>query len=142
MDQENGKLAREIFDRNLYKFGKEMVSDLSHCHHPCKFVDSRYDITDSRFNPKRLANGNQATTLTIGLKPYVQVSVVKWADIFVTKSWIYFSFISIFQETVANYTYSFLSLVAEFGGYVGLFLGMSVNQIADIVNALVKKMFT
>ena len=35
-------------------------------------------------------------------------------------------------ETVAHYSYDDLSFVAEIGGYVGLFLGASVYQTADI----------
>ena len=32
------------------------------------------------------------------------------------------------------FTYSGLSLIAEIGGYVGLFLGISINQIYEIIN--------
>ena len=32
----------------------------------------------------------------------------------------------------AYYVYGWLSLIAEFGGYVGLFLGWSVYQVAEI----------
>ena len=41
-----------------------------------------------------------------------------------------------FKENVkvfeAYYTYNELSLIAEIGGYVGLFLGWSVQQLFDI----------
>ena len=36
------------------------------------------------------------------------------------------------HETVAHYSYDDLSFVAEIGGYVGLFLGASVYQTADL----------
>ena len=41
------------------------------------------------------------------------------------------------QETKTHYTYSELSLIAEIGGYVGLFLGISINQITNLVDILV-----
>ena len=36
------------------------------------------------------------------------------------------------KVTSTYWSYAGLSLVAEVGGYVGLFLGVSVNQISDI----------
>ena len=36
------------------------------------------------------------------------------------------------QETVAYYSFDDLSFIAEIGGYVGLFLGASVYQTADL----------
>lgn len=41
---------------------------------------------------------------------------------------------------VSDYTYSVLSLVAEVGGYVGLFLGISVLQISGLMEALLRKL--
>ena len=45
-----------------------------------------------------------------------------------------------FQENImvtrAYYTYSGLSLIAEIGGYVGLFLGVSINQMANLFDVL------
>ena len=40
------------------------------------------------------------------------------------------------KVTEAQYLYSGLSLIAEVGGYVGLFLGVSVNQITILVDKL------
>ena len=42
------------------------------------------------------------------------------------------------QVTKSHYAYSELSLIAEIGGYVGLFLGISVNQIPYLLNVLKK----
>ena len=43
-----------------------------------------------------------------------------------------------FEDTIKKiqgyYLYSFLSLIAEIGGYVGLFLGVSFYQITEIVD--------
>ena len=44
------------------------------------------------------------------------------------------SFEQLIQETKSYYTYSELSLIAEIGGYVGLFLGISVNQMPYLLD--------
>ena len=50
-----------------------------------------------------------------------------------------------FAETVsvmtAYYDYTGISMVAEIGGYVGLFLGISFYQFTDVVTYLSKKIF-
>ena len=43
------------------------------------------------------------------------------------------------QVIEAHYLYSGLSMIAEVGGYVGLFLGVSVNQVSALVNAVLDK---
>ena len=43
------------------------------------------------------------------------------------------------QATVSYYLYEALSLVAEIGGYVGLFLGASVYQVTDLIDIGTKK---
>lgn len=48
-----------------------------------------------------------------------------------------------FQEyvkvTTAFYNYLTLSMIAEIGGYVGLFLGVSFYQVTDVLNALINR---
>lgn len=44
------------------------------------------------------------------------------------------------QVTEAYYSYPLISLVAEFGGYVGLFLGVAVIQAGDILGGIGKKL--
>ena len=48
-----------------------------------------------------------------------------------------------FKENIkvieAYYLYSTLSLIAEVGGYVGLFLGVSVNQVSALVDVVIDK---
>ena len=44
------------------------------------------------------------------------------------------------QSTISFYIYEALSLIAEIGGYVGLFLGASVYQITDLINAGTRKL--
>ena len=48
------------------------------------------------------------------------------------------------HETVAHYSYDDLSFVAEIGGYVGLFLGASIYQTADLfqfITGVLQKLF-
>ena len=47
-------------------------------------------------------------------------------------------FEQLIQVTKSHYTYRELSLIAEIGGYVGLFLGTSVNQIPYLLYVLKK----
>ena len=42
------------------------------------------------------------------------------------------------KVTKAYHIYSGLSLVAEIGGYVGLFLGVSINQITYLFDVFVQ----
>ena len=46
------------------------------------------------------------------------------------------TFEKLIQVTKSQYTYSGLSLIAEIGGYVGLFLGISVNQMPYLLYVL------
>lgn len=45
--------------------------------------------------------------------------------------------------TISNdqHSYTWLNLVAEVGGYVGLFLGYSVLQVTDLMDILIQKKF-
>ena len=44
------------------------------------------------------------------------------------------------KVTKAVYSYTELELLAEFGGYVGLFLGFSVFQVSQVVNKILDKL--
>ena len=53
-------------------------------------------------------------------------------------------FEQLIKETKSYYAYSGLSLIAEIGGYVGLFLGVSINQLTilwDILDVLLEKFY-
>ena len=45
-----------------------------------------------------------------------------------------FTFNLFTKKTAAHYTYTELELIAEFGGYVGLFLGYSVLSLTGLLN--------
>ena len=44
------------------------------------------------------------------------------------------------KQVKSFYRYSFLSLIAEVGGYVGLFLGVSVYQLTTVFEALYNRL--
>ena len=48
-------------------------------------------------------------------------------------------FKEIIEVSYDQYSYIWLNLVAEVGGYVGLFLGFSVFQVTDIVEMLLQR---
>ena len=49
------------------------------------------------------------------------------------------SFYTNIKKTKEFYLYTPLSLVAEVGGYIGLFLGVSIYQLTDLFNYLFSK---
>ena len=56
----------------------------------------------------------------------------------------FYDWLSKVQETVAYYSYDDLSFIAEIGGYVGLFLGASIYQTADLfqfITGVLQKLF-
>ena len=46
------------------------------------------------------------------------------------------------KVTEAYHSYTELELIAEFGGYVGLFLGISVYQASHVVDKILEKLMT
>ena len=51
-------------------------------------------------------------------------------------------FDSFIKVTKAAYSYTELELLAEFGGYVGLFLGISVFHVSQVVDKILDKLMT
>ena len=49
------------------------------------------------------------------------------------------SFEKFIKVSRSRYSYNALELLAEVGGYVGLFLGVSVNQFSDIIKSMVAR---
>ena len=48
-----------------------------------------------------------------------------------------FTFNLFTKESIAYLTYTELELIAEFGGYVGLFLGYSVLSLTDVFKKII-----
>ena len=66
-----------------------------------------------------------------------------WEDAYDSTEGIYYAKISVaFKELITiskdEYSYTWLNFIAEVGGYVGLFLGYSVFQATDLIDALLK----
>ena len=84
-----------------------------HCENPCSFILTKATITKdiTHYDTTKVYN---YTTVTIYFKEHIKV-------------------------IEAHYLYSGLSLIAEIGGYVGLFLGISVNQVSVLFNAFLDR---
>ena len=83
------------------------------CLHPCKFITSRAIKTSVKFG--YFVNGKTSTTVTINFKENIKV-------------------------IEAYHLYSLLSMIAEIGGYVGMFLGISILQVRFILDTLLSWM--
>ena len=79
------------------------------CLHPCKFITSRAIKTSDKIG--YFVNGKTSTIVTIKFKENIKV-------------------IEAYQ------LYSLLSMIAEIGGYVGMFLGISLLQIRFVLDKL------
>ena len=51
-----------------------------------------------------------------------------------------FFFREFIQETSSYYSYGSRELIAEIGGYVGLFIGVSIYQVADLFENIIRKL--
>ena len=80
------------------------------CASPCSFVSTRAIRTNVLVQPVD-EEGKQNSEMKINFKENVKV-------------------------TSGHYLYSELSLIAEIGGYVGLFLGVSINQVSIFMDLL------
>ena len=92
---------------------KDMFTFSKHnCSSPCHYITTRIRI--HRDSIRGYVNGKRSTLLKIKMNEHIKV-------------------------TEEQYLYSGLSLIAEIGGYVGLFLGVSVNQIIDLVDFIITR---
>ena len=92
---------------------KDMFTFSKHnCSSPCHYITTRVRI--HRESVMGYVNGKRTTLLKIKMNEHIKV-------------------------TEEQYLYSGLSLIAEIGGYVGLFLGVSVNQIIDLVDFIITR---
>ena len=94
---------------NGSKAMKHYTDNYYNCYGPCSFV---------------LTKAIKTSEVTNEGKNYSSVTVYFDENIKVTDS---------------HHLYSGLSLIAEIGGYVGLFLGVSVNQLSALMNILLDK---
>ena len=91
-------------------YEKAMSMNVDNCHSPCLFASTKTTKTDEQFQKKL-----KERKVRIFAKEYIEVKE-------------------------AYHLYSFLSMIAEVGGYVGLFLGVSVNQVSKLVSVLLDKL--
>ena len=112
-----------------------------------KFIMKEYGCTPPFFKDKEKICTNE----TIAKKVYEYWSYAKYytncsapcREIYVSAIWTYkktadskvtFKFSNRVRVIKSYYAYSSLSLIAEIGGYFGLFLGVSINQITYLTS--------
>ena len=100
----NKENGTKVFD----KYVETIDGHKYDCKNPCKYIISRPFITSDLSNQPNI-NGQKVAYFKIYFKRNIKF-------------------------TRAHYLYSELSLIAEIGGYVGLFLGVSVNQITMLMD--------
>ena len=83
------------------------------CLYPCKFIKSAVVA----FRKRNEINMGSSNTTQLKFEKFIKV-------------------------TKAVYSYTELELLAEFGGYVGLFLGISVFQVSQVVDKILDKLMT
>ena len=93
----------------MHKKTYESTIDNNFCLHPCNFITARAIINSNKIG--YFVNGKPGTTVTIKFKENIKVYE-------------------------AYQIYSLLSMIAEIGGYVGMFLGISILQIRFVLDKL------
>ena len=96
----------------LYKRLVSPYYQIQTCPYPCKFIKS--EILPIKERPCEECDWTLWTTMMFG------------------------KFIKV---TEAKYSYTELELFGEFGGYVGLFLGVSVFRISQVIDTLLNIVF-
>ena len=99
-------------------YSKTMEENVDNCDSPCLFVKTK------------------AIKTMVEMK---DISDINHEDYGV---YLVISFPKNIQVIEAYYLYSTLTMIAEIGGYVGLFLGVSVIQISTLFNAVLEKIGT
>ena len=89
---------------------QSMEKDVDNCYSPCSFLTIKAIKTTESISNSYGYNG----LIRLKFKKNIQV----------------------FE---AQYLYSILSMIAEVGGYVGLFLGISVNQVSTMFNVVLDR---
>ena len=97
----------------MHKETYESTKNNKFCLHPCNFITARAIINSNKIG--YFVDGKPGTTVTIKFKENIKVYE-------------------------AYQIYSLLSMIAEIGGYVGLFLGVSVNMVTNLMEFLFAKL--
>ena len=93
----------------MFKETYESIERKSICHHPCNFISTRATISSGKIGS--YINNKRSTIATIQFKENIKV-------------------------IEAYHLYSLLSMIAEIGGYVGMFLGISILQVRYVLDKL------
>ena len=113
-DQKKAKDALKLY---LKIRDQSINNELTQCPKPCKFY--MIDFGRSSTTQKNESSENieeKRSQLTIKFRKYIKHSKVK-------------------------YTYQGLEMFAEVGGYLGLLLGMSLNQLPSLISSMTEKLY-
>ena len=102
--------------KDLYDLFHHKTHQIKNCLYPCKFIKIGVRPSRKRSN-YRVSLYNLYNTTKLNFDKFIKF-------------------------TKAVYSYTELELLAEFGGYVGLFLGISVYQSSHVVDKLLDKLMT
>ena len=97
-------------------------------------AEKAYDYFDFTF---KTYTNNCLNPCTFFLIDAIKIDEDNWTE---DSAYLQLSFQEYVKVTEAFYNYLTLSMIAEIGGYVGLFLGVSFYQITDVLNALISRM--
>ena len=115
-DPEKGKQANDIYK----KVEENQTFAASLCPRSCMYQIislSRFEIGEGQPLSATNLKADKRKTLTLTFQKFIKISK-------------------------SRRSYTFLELIAEVGGYVGLFLGISINQTFDLTWNGVKTLYT
>ena len=121
----------------MSKFGctTPFIENKSHiCKHRNKSIlalEEQSALIDQWYSSDEITRKCPKPCKILNIKPYVQVydSMINVVNVHFPK------FVKVSKT---EYSYQELELFAEFGGYVGLFLGVAVVHLADIFEKIMK----
>ena len=114
-DPEKSKQANDIYKK--VKYNQTFATSV--CPRSCMYQIiglSRYEIGEGQPMSHTNLKADKRKTLTLTFQKFIKISK-------------------------SRRSYTFLELIAEVGGYVGLFLGISINQTFDLTWNGVKTLF-
>ena len=111
---DKSKICQNNNDGNVtVKIYRSLTDNSSYYSEYCKYPCSIFTFTNYDYSWRYSTNPSSAE-VTIGFEEIIRV-------------------------TSDYYTYTEISLIAEIGGYVGLFLGVSVNQVTNMMDFFAAK---
>ena len=93
----------------FYQISANQIEVINECPYPCQFLINR--IKNMRYKKKPIHDSDETGLLWLVFDKHIKI-------------------------TTSTYSYTKLELLAELGGYVGLFLGLSVFDLRLVLNKI------